>query len=103
MFSSILSTKSLIQSSFLCSLLFIPSIVLVISDISFFISDWSYSMFSKSFFMLTILVIITLNSLSDKFLASISCSLLLENCLVLAFDVFLCLHILAAFLYFLPY
>ena len=68
-----LSSKSLILSIASSNLLFNPSSVLFISDIAFFISDWSFFYGFYAFFhALSILIIITLNSLSDKQLASIS-------------------------------
>ena len=72
-FFSILSSKTLIRSSISSFLLSIPSSVLFISDIAFFIYNWSFFMVSISFSMLlSILIIIPLNSLSDKLLASVS-------------------------------
>ena len=79
--------QTLIQSSALCNLLFLPSSVFLISDMLFFISDWSFSIVSMSFFMLLylslssaiILLTITLNSMSDKLLASNSFSSFSRN------------------------
>ena len=100
-FFSTLSSKSLVQSSASSNLLFISSSVLFISNVAFFISDQSFFMVSMSFFILwSILIIIILNSLSDKLLAFLSSSSSSgEFSYSFTWGLFLCLPILAASLY----
>ena len=94
-----LSSKSLMRSSASSNLLFIPPSVLFISNISFFFF-WLVLFYGFCVFfliLLTILITITLNSPSDKLLASISSSSSGEFSCSLIWGLFICLPILDVF------